>query len=168
MTNKDVMARLLGRHLEDLNPGHLEWIGLRPAHRAEVLEVTDAEAITDQGLAGDRRCNGKPGSKRQVTLINREHIEIVAKLMGLNSISPTILRRNLVVSGINLLALRHQRFCIGEAVFETTIPCHPCARMEQALGKGAIAAMFGHGGICAKVIKGGNIHVGDKLIHLET
>lgn len=168
MGDSQVMARLLGRHLQDLKPGRLEWIGLRPTHKADLLEVTKVEAISDLGLTGDRRCQGKPGSKRQVTLINQEHIALIAELMGLSHISPALLRRNLVVSGINLLALRHQRFSIGAAEFETTLPCHPCIRMEQALGKGAIAAMFGHGGICAKVIKGGMIHIGDEVIHLST
>ena len=107
------------------------------------------------------------GSARQVTLINREHIEVVAKLLGLESIDPGLLRRNLVVSGINLIALRHQRFRIGEAEFEATAQCHPCVRMEQALGKGTVAAMLGHGGICAKIIKGGVIAVGDEVIKLE-
>lgn len=53
------------------------------------------------------------------------------------------------------------RFRIGEAEFETNAHCHPCSRMEPALGKGA--AMLGRGG-CAKIIKGGVIRVGDELL----
>lgn len=162
-----VMARLMSRHLQGMQPGQLEWIGLRPAHKADLVEVTEVEAIAELGLSGDRRCKGKPGSKRQVTLINREHIDVVAELMALESIAPTLLRRNLMVSGINLQSLRHQRFRIGEAEFETTEQCHPCIRMEKALGKGAVGAMFGHGGICARIIKGGMIRVGDEVVRLE-
>ena len=162
----NAVGRLLSRHLQDLKPGRLDWIGLRPERKMEMLRVTHAEAIIDMGLAGDRRCKGTPGSARQVTLINSEHIEVVAKLLALESIDPALLRRNLVVSGINLMALRHQRFCIGEVELEATAQCHPCLRMEQALGSGAVAAMLGHGGICAKIIKGGLINMGDEVIKL--
>jgi len=161
------VGRLLSRHLQDLKPGRLDWIGLRPERMVDMQRVDHVEAIAEMGLAGDRRCKGTAGSARQVTLINREHIDVVAKLLGLDSIDPGVLRRNLVVSGINLIALRHQRFRIGDAEFEATAQCHPCVRMEQALGKGAVGAMLGHGGICAKIIKGGVIAVGDEVVKLE-
>ncbi len=163
----NTVGRLLSRHLQDLKPGRLDWIGLRPERKMDMQRVTQAEAIIDRGLAGDRRCKGTPGSARQVTLINREHIEVVAKLLALESIDPALLRRNLVVSGINLIALRHQRFRIGEVEFEATAQCHPCLRMEQALGKGAVAAMLGHGGICARIVRGGVIKKGDDVVKLD-
>ncbi|MBY4674978.1 MOSC domain-containing protein [Marinobacterium arenosum] len=156
-------ARLLSRYTEKLPPGRLEWIGLRPQRRGEMQIVEQAEAIAEQGLAGDHRSRGTAGSSRQVTLIALEEIELIARYLGLERIAPELLRRNLVVSGINLHALRHQRFRIGDAEFEATAYCHPCSRMEQALGKGAVAAMIGHGGICAKVVRSGRITLGDRL-----
>ncbi|WP_293265471.1 MOSC domain-containing protein [Neptunomonas sp.] len=159
----NTVGRLLSRHLQDLKPGRLDWIGLRPERKVDMQQVTQVEAIAEKGLAGDRRCDGTPGSARQITLINSEHIDVVAALLGLESIDPRILRRNLVVSGINLMALRHQIFRIGEVEFEATAQCHPCLRMEQALGKGGVAAMLGHGGICAKITHGGIITVGDEV-----
>nr|MBX2847449.1 MOSC domain-containing protein [Acidiferrobacterales bacterium] len=114
-----------------------------------------------------RRCNGTYGSARQVSLVSQEHIEVVAKLLGFQSIDPALLRRNLVVSGININALRHQQFEIGEAVFEATALCHPCSRMDEALGQGGHAAMLGHGGICAKVIRSGVIRLGDPVIKID-
>ncbi len=104
-----------------------------------------------------------PGSARQVTLISEEFIQQITHFTGLDSIDPVLLRRNLVVRGINLNALRHQRFQIGEALFEATALCHPCSRMETALGKGAVAAMIGHGGLCARILRTGYIRVGDRL-----
>ena len=71
------------------------------------------------------------------------------------AISPDMLRRNLVVSGINITALKYRQFQIGDAVFEATVACHPCGRMEKVLGQGGFAAMIGHGGLCAKIVKGG-------------
>ena len=68
-----------------------------------------------------------------------------------------------MVKGVNLNALRRQRFRIGSAVFEATLLCHPCVRMEENLGKGGVAAMLGHGGLCAKIIESGDIASGDEI-----
>jgi MOSC domain-containing protein YiiM len=35
--------------------------------------------------------------------------------------------------------------------------------MEQALGKGGVAAMIGHGGLCAKILESGSLQLGDKV-----
>ena len=159
----NAVGKLLSRHLNNITPGTLEWIGLRPERKAAIHVVTQVNALATLGLEGDRRCHSTPGSGRQVTLINQEHIDVIAQFMGLDKIAPELLRRNLVVSGINLQALRHQRFRIGGAEFEANAHCHPCLRMEQALGKGAVAAMLAHGGICAKIVTSGTITVGDSV-----
>ena len=154
----------LDRFARDLAPGTLEWIGVRPAHRSPMRELASAEAIAGAGLAGDHRTEKTPGSGRQVTLISREFIAQVAHFTGTKDIDPAILRRNLVVSGVNLNALRYQRFRIGEALLEATALCHPCSRMEQALGRGGVAAMLGHGGLCCKILQGGSLSIGDSLV----
>jgi len=160
-------ATLFGRYIKDLPVGKLEWIGLRPARREPMHVVAKATALPGLGLEGDRRCNASPGSARQVTIISAEQINLVASYLKHDYIDPALLRRNLVVSGINLNALRHQRFRIGEAEFEATAQCHPCSRMDQALGKGGCAAMLGHGGLCARILVGGQIKLGDTLTPLE-
>ena len=79
-------------------------------------------------------------------------------------IDPSLTRRNIVVSGINLLALKERQFIIGaDVILETTGLCHPCSRMEENLGAGGYNAMRGHGGITAKVIQGGTIQAGDPI-----
>jgi MOSC domain-containing protein YiiM len=35
--------------------------------------------------------------------------------------------------------------------------------MEENLGKGGVAAMIGHGGLCAKIIESGDIALGDAI-----
>jgi MOSC domain-containing protein YiiM len=154
----------LDRFAQDLPPGTLEWIGLRTARRAPMVATNRAVAIAERGLEGDHRTDKTPGSGRQVTLISREFIEQTAHFLGRDAIDPGLLRRNLVVSGINLHALRHQQFTIGNALFEAGALCHPCSRMETALGRGGVAAMFGHGGLCCRILRSGNIEVGDELL----
>jgi MOSC domain-containing protein YiiM len=144
------------------NEGKVVWIGIRPARRVKMKEVNSVQINIGTGLDGDRY-SGKPGSKRQVTLIQDEHITTVAKLMKQNEIDPGLFRRNIVIKGINLLALKDSKFTIGNSQFEMTGLCHPCSRMEENLGPGGYNAMRGHGGITAKVLQEGIIKIGDSL-----
>ena len=153
----------LDRYARDLPPGILEWIGVRPARREELAVLDTVEAIAGAGLVGDHRTSKKRGSGRQVTLISREFIDQICHFTGHSDIDPALLRRNLVVSGINLNALRHQQFRIGPVLLEAGAWCHPCSRMEEALGKGGVAAMLGHGGLCCKILSDGVMTVGDPV-----
>lgn len=127
--------------------------------RAKRLEPTvlleQVLAIVNKGLEGDR----SKGGNRQVTLIQKEHVLAVASFLGKADLGFTLTRRNILVEGINLLSLKGKQFQIGEAILEYSGECHPCSRMEEALGTGGYNAMRGHGGITAKVISGGIIKI---------
>lgn len=153
------LAKLMARFPRE---GRVEWIGLRPERRAPLASVKQAEAVAACGLAGDHY-ESKTNGKRQVTLIQAEHLEAVAKLLGRPGVSPDLVRRNVLVSGINLLALRNSKFRIGDVLLEGSGPCEPCSRMEEVLGEGAYNAMRGHGGITARILETGNFAVGDNL-----
>ena len=144
--------------------GKVVSISLRTHPMGPIKNVDGALAIKDLGLEGDRYKNR--GGARQVTLIQSEHLDAVASYLGKLRIDPSLTRRNIVVKGINLLALKGKTFQIGKAVFEYSGQCHPCSRMEQNLGKGGYNAMRGHGGITAKIIKDGMIKVGDQVISI--
>jgi MOSC domain-containing protein YiiM len=138
--------------------GRVDWIGVRPARCAAPQAVTEVLA-TDGGLLGDHY----GGGKREVTLIQAEHFMALAALVGKPHIDPSLLRRNIVVAGINLLALKGLRFRVGAALLEYTGSCEPCSRMEEALGPGGYNAMRGHGGITARVLERGTIRLGDAV-----
>jgi MOSC domain-containing protein YiiM len=157
--------------LRDLNAppqvsGRVEAIVVRGSPRDPARRVVSTQAIAGIGLADDRL--GQRGeaelSTRQVTLIQQEHLDVIARLARVASIDPAGLRRNLVISGINLLALKNRRLQVGEAVVEIVGPCQPCSRMEEVIGPGGYAAMRGHGGMTARVIEGGVIREGDAVI----
>lgn len=162
------------RHLTQqfAQAGTLEAIYLRPARGKDCIAVQQVEAIAQSGLKGDRASSTPSrnplGSNRQVTLIQAEHLHVVSALLG-KPVEALMLRRNLVVSGINLLATKSlfkdqpMQLTIGEVTFEITGACDPCSKMESLLGKGGYNAMRGHGGMTARIIKGGEIRVGDKL-----
>lgn len=115
-----------------------------------------------RGIEGDHFKTSRDGP-RQVTLIASEGIAAIASYLGRDDIAPEILRRNLVVRGINLTALKGARFSIGGALLEHTGDCAPCSHMEAALGTGGYNAVRGHGGITARIIEGGTVHVGDAV-----
>ncbi|MEM1382460.1 MAG: MOSC domain-containing protein [Pseudomonadota bacterium] len=140
-------------------PGIVTWIGLRPERLARVEAVRAAD-VTVTGLGGDHRA--APG-KRAVTLIQAEHLPVIAALCGAVSVDPASLRRNIVISGINLLGLRSAAFRIGTVRLRGTGLCAPCSRIETALGHGGYAATRGHGGITAEVLAGGQIAIGDPV-----
>ncbi|MEX8549076.1 MAG: MOSC domain-containing protein [Mucilaginibacter sp.] len=83
--------------------------------------------------------------------------------MQVKEVLPEMLRRNLVIQGINLLALKDKTFWVGEVLLEYTGECHPCSRMEEILGEGGYNAVRGHGGITARILNGGTINLGDVL-----
>ncbi|WP_419738850.1 MOSC domain-containing protein [Ruegeria sp.] len=138
--------------------GRVDWIGVRPARWSEIVTLGDA-TISADGLDGDRSRAGK----RAVTLIQQEHLAAIGSYLGQGRIAPEILRRNLVVSGINLAALKGREVQVGEAVLRFTVICAPCSRMEEALGKGGYSAVRGHGGWCAEVVRPGRARVGDTV-----
>lgn len=156
-TLADLMAQFPRR-------GRLEWIGLRPGRRSAIEAVASATVESPAGLVGDRYA-GRSG-KRAVTLIQAEHLPVIAALAGMETVDPASLRRNLVVSGVSLHALHDRRFRVGGAVLEGTGFCDPCSRMEEALGPGGYNAMRGHGGITARVIESGRIGIGDGVAAL--
>ena len=156
--------------------GTLEHILLRPQRRAPTLSVNEAMAVAGLGIEGDRSCRPRPAgaaeSKRQVTLLKAEHLPVIAALAGMPEVAPALMRRNLVVSGINLLAARtlfrdrpmHIR--IGDVLMEATGPCEPCSLMEELLGPGGYNAVRGHGGLTARIVRGGRLQVGN-AVHIE-
>ena len=148
-------------------PGRVEWISIRPERRGPVNVVEFVDVSEAEGLIGDHY-SGQNGN-RHVTLIQAEHLPVVASLTGRDSLDPAILRRNIVVSGLNLLALKNHQLQIGDpgrgpVILQVTGQCHPCSKMEVALGPGGYNAMRGHGGLTAKVIRGGVIRTGDAVV----
>ena len=152
---KGHLAEIMARHAQ---AGRLEWIGVRPARRADLVTPNSIEVLSD-GLRGDHAASGK----KAVTLIQAEHLPVIAALAGRSEVAPSLVRRNLLVSGVNFYALRKAQLRIGSVVVQIEGPCPPCSRMEEVLGHGGYNAMRGHGGWYASVVTPGEITVGDVI-----
>ena len=143
------------------------WIGIRSQPREPVQAVEETIARIG-GLENDHSNKGNRDSKRQVTIFQYEYIQAVSSFLGMKTFDPSLLRRNIVVKGINLNALKGKKFSAGEAILEMTGFCHPCDLMEENLGKGGYNAMRGHGGITCRVLKEGKIKVGDRVTVVQS
>lgn len=154
--------------------GVVEAIYLRPARLAPVVSVAEVRAEPGRGLIGDRRSRnlsaGEVAQKREVTLFQAEHLSVIAAWLGIPVLEAGRLRRNLVVSGINLVSMRSPwpgavlEWTVGaEVVLQITGTCDPCSRMEAELGLGGYNAMRGHGGVTARILGGGTIRVADPV-----
>ncbi|MEM6595509.1 MAG: MOSC domain-containing protein [Pseudomonadota bacterium] len=149
------LRALMNRHP---HAGTVDWIGLRPARLAP-MSAPDQVEVTLNGLMGDHH---SAGGKRAVTLLQAEHIAVIAALARAQ-VAPDQLRRNIVISGINLQALRKTPLQIGSAQLRITGPCPPCSRMERTIGPGGYNAMRGHGGWYAEVLHPGHITLHDAV-----
>ncbi|BCR25042.1 MULTISPECIES: MOSC domain-containing protein [Gammaproteobacteria] len=157
--------------------GRVEAIVFRPQRRAPAIYADEARIEPGRGLIGDHRAQRLSDTderrKRELTLIQHEYLPLIAAWTSQGSVDALRLRRNLVISGLNLTAM-HSPFPdlvlvwrLGpEICIEVTGTCPPCSRMEAELGVGGYNALRGHGGMTARVITGGVIRVGD-AVHLE-
>ena len=72
-------------------------------------------------------------------------------------------RRQVEVSGIDLAAAMGKTLRLGAVRVRVDAPCHPCIKMEKAIGPGARAALKDRGGVCARVLTGGTLRAGDAV-----
>jgi len=157
------LARLMAA---PMRPGVVEWLGVRPARLAPMRASEVITLTLGQGALGDHYRSATQGA-RQVTVIAAEHLAAIGSYLGQDSAPPGLLRRNVVVRGINLGALKERRFRLGGALLECSGECHPCSKMERLLGAGGYNAVRGHGGITARVLEGGEVRLGDLLAPLD-
>lgn len=116
--------------------------------------VEQAIAVADRGFEGCM--HGRPGSKRQVLLVDRETLAEF-------NLTPGVVRENITTAGLNLSELGPgQRLMIGRAVLEVTIPCEPCHRMDE-IRTGLQEALKDRRGVLCRVIEGGRISRGDAI-----
>ena len=146
--------------------GMVEAIVLAGTAEAALSTVATARAIAGRGLEGDRYAAGegtfslKGGHGRDLTLVTAEALEDVG-------LTASEARRNLVVRGIDLDALRGRRFRVGEVECLGQRRCEPCAHLERLTRPGVLRALVHRGGLRADVLRGGELRVGDPVEALE-
>ena len=111
------------------------------------------QAIVGQGLEGCAHANPP---KREVLFASLDHLDSV-------DVEPGAIRENLTVDGADVQDWPvGQRVRVGEALFEITMVCDPCHRMDE-LRQGLRAELEDKRGMLARVVESGEIAVGDEI-----
>jgi MOSC domain-containing protein YiiM len=123
-------------------------------HRFPMKEVEEAEAVQDKGLKG---CiHGRPGSKRQVLLMESETLEELR-------ISAGAVKENITTRDLDFQRLEvSQQLRIGGSLLEITLPCDPCSRMDE-IRSGLQEQLRGQRGWLCRVVEAGTIRRGDRI-----
>jgi len=131
----------------------ISGIFVSPAKRSEMKSLKRVRAISGHGLDG---CAHARPPKREVLFASVEHLESV-------DVPPGRIRENLTVEGTDVQEWPiGQRIAAGDAVFEVTMVCDPCKRMDD-LRPGLRAELEGKRGMLARVVETGEIALGDEV-----
>jgi MOSC domain-containing protein YiiM len=132
----------------------ISGIWTSPARKSARMDGHERRtAVAGQGLEGC--AHGHP-PKREVLFASRAHLDSVG-------VPPGAIRENFTVDGADVQAWPvGQRLKAGEAVFEVTMVCDPCHRMEE-LRPGLRAELDGKRGMLARVVETGEVAVGDEI-----
>jgi MOSC domain-containing protein YiiM len=148
--------------------GKVASLHIATSGRTSMQTIDRALAVNGRGLEGDRYFNQlgtyskRAGSGRQVTLIESEALEALARDYGV-AISPAQARRNIVTRAIALNHLVGREFVIGEVRLRGMRLCDPCAHLESLSAPGALRGLVHRGGLRADILSGGLIRVGDSI-----
>lgn len=145
-------------------------VSIHVAAEAEVpmAAVEAVRAIPGHGLDGDRYCRGagtfskKPKPDREVTLIEREAIEAVARDYGV-AIGPGDTRRNIVTRNVALNHLVGREFTVGSVRLRGLTLCEPCQHLAKLTAAGLSDALVHRGGLRCQILTDGIIRVGDVI-----
>jgi MOSC domain-containing protein YiiM len=149
--------------------GQVVLIQIAPDAREQLVSVQEVQAVVGRGLEGDRyfkkigTFSNKPGSGRQVTLVELESVDAVKRDLKM-TLEPGQTRRNLVTRGVPLNHLVNQQFRVGrEVTLQGMRLCEPCDHLENLTFKGISEALLHRAGLRADIISGGTIRVGDPI-----
>lgn len=136
---------------------------------APMRPVGEARAVAGRGLEGDRYFEERgfysehPGPEREVTLIEEETIEALARDHGLH-VEPGETRRNITTRGVPLNHLVGRRFRVGGAILRGVELCEPCKHLVGVTGRRSLLSTLVHrGGLHAQVLEGGEVRAGDEV-----
>ncbi|MEY2574375.1 MAG: hypothetical protein QOJ87_2588 [Verrucomicrobiota bacterium] len=150
-----------------VSPGH-NYFGHhgRAPDDHPLLEVQKIECVAGHGIRGDRFYDYRDNYKGQITFFSVEVFEKLAARFGLANKSAGDLRRNVIVSDINLNDLIGEEFSIQGLRLRGTAHCRPCYWMNHALAAGAEEFLHGNGGLRAQILSDGVMAVGDAQLVL--
>ncbi len=137
-----------------------------PAGQHAIRAVSECRCVAGQGIEGDRFFGHKENYKGQITFFSWAVFEALRKAVGAPDASPSAMRRNVLIEGVDLNGLIGREFTLQGVRFAGVEECRPCAWMNEAVGPGAEAFLKGQGGLRARILSDGILRVGPAEIRL--
>lgn len=131
-----------------------------------LVETPEIECVAGHGIRGDRFFDFRDDYKGQITFFAREVFDELSRAFGLTSKSVGVLRRNLIVSGIELNELIEADFTLQGVHFRGTAHCRPCYWMNTAFAQGAEEFLAQRGGLRARILTDGRIRLGEAQLEI--
>ena len=119
------------------------------------VEVPSIECVAGHGIRGDRFFDYKDDYKGQITFFSLDVFDELRRTLGLEQCSPDLVRRNVIVRGMDLNRLIGQDFDLQGVRFRGTAECKPCYWMNRAIAPGAEKFLKGRGGLRARILTDG-------------
>ena len=152
-----------------MTKGSVASLHFHPAVAGEPMLATDAfSVVAEKGIEknGEGRLFER-GSKRQVTLIEREQLAEHANALGHPGFAPGDVRSNIETEGIDLISLKGKQIQIGEAVLLLYQARTPCWKMDELIVGLRARMEEERQGMLAQVISGGIIRAGDPILPVD-
>ena len=139
-----------------LSPGH-NFFGHhdQPAGDHPMLEVPEMHCLAGRGIDGDRFLDFKPDYKGQITFFAHEIYRDLCARLGVWDKPPSVFRRNVITTGIDLNTLIGHEFEIQHVRFLGIAECTPCHWQDGAFAPGTENALQNQGGLRAKILSDG-------------
>jgi MOSC domain-containing protein YiiM len=148
-------------HRYDGRPG-----GVVPAQDGDRVERVEVRA--GHGIVGDRYAGRAAHRDAAVTVLAAESVETLAAELGSGPLDPLLTRRNVVLRGAEVEALRGEEFALdcGEGVVALRggRPANPCAWLDTVLAPGAHRGMRGRGGVRCAPLSDGVLRLGPAVL----
>ncbi len=144
-----------------ISPGH-NYFGHagREPDEFPLQEVSSIECVAGHGIRGDRFYDYRDDYKGQITFFSEEVFDRLSSAFPEVKKSPGVLRRNVIVSGVDLNALIGETFALQGVRFLGTAHCKPCFWLDTAFAPGAEAWLKGNGGLRAQILTNGRLNTG--------
>jgi MOSC domain-containing protein YiiM len=134
----------------------------------EMIEHETIQLLAGRGIVGDRFFDWKENYKGQITFIDLAVIDEIRIHAENPALPASAFRRNVVISGIDLLSLIGKTFEINGIRLQGTEECRPCYWMDEACNKpGTEEIMKGRGGLRCKILNDGSLNIGTCNLSLQ-
>jgi MOSC domain-containing protein YiiM len=145
--------------------GTIVGIFTAEAEGAPVVSRDEVQAVAGRGLEGDRYFDSNAGAHEpedEITLITAEGLAAAEAEHSLGLV-PGEHRRNIVVEGLDLLALVGRTVRVGDAEVEVIADNPSCKYLQELTGKPVLRALRHTGGVRGAIVTGGTVRIGDPV-----